>query len=608
MQRWVGAFLGLLILLICGCTPLPAPVGTPTTNPYPMGQTSLVVPEAAKLTPVTIKLTVNEVAVASCPANLYVTPAPSQAVLICTQVTPTGVASVTATPSRTSTVSRTGTALPTTTATPILASTTPSPTASPISTLPASATPTPTNPAAPSVTVTVVLPTPTLVGGHANSNQMGLWVPTAFDTCPSYPAGVTTDAQKISYIEGIHDSYKVVGPDGLWYPTWHPPVDPATGCKFGHEHGDDPALARIYAQVQNHYAFTNLDGTKDLTHAGVPFGYVNVQMDTWTMANGGAMIPMRHEDHVGHKVATANDFPIGLDRGPGTAQFYYAGVTCSYIIEQHQGTHSKDAFENNLHEVEYNALCSDGHGENVDTMGEFGAPGQFSRICDAEGDRTTMISTGFSYSDPNYPADTQNGKRFITDRECETTGFLVPTGSFSANAYEAWPVAVSVMKPNGTPLLDGLNLLFDVEDSIRYYYPGHIDPVSGLVDNLGHVQDLCYENLNGRMARGGQCDTSTNFGQIKGITWDDPRAGFRGLSRGVYYKPGISHNAGGATIWYTDPFGKNAQTTLCAGCLPQFISADSTSYSALAGAGVEESANVLNEFHSDGGGSVHAPN
>lgn len=38
----------------------------------------------------------------------------------------------------------------------------------------------------------------------------------------------------------VNDRYAAQGPDGLWYPTWHPPTDPQFGCHFGFEEGDDP--------------------------------------------------------------------------------------------------------------------------------------------------------------------------------------------------------------------------------------------------------------------------------------------------------------------------------------------------------------------------------
>ncbi len=39
-----------------------------------------------------------------------------------------------------------------------------------------------------------------------------------------------------------HDSYKALGPDGVYYPTWHPQIDPYFGCFYDHEHGSNPAF------------------------------------------------------------------------------------------------------------------------------------------------------------------------------------------------------------------------------------------------------------------------------------------------------------------------------------------------------------------------------
>jgi hypothetical protein len=429
-------------------------------------------------------------------------------------------------------------------------------------------------------------------GATGNSAAFGIWNPTSIDTCT----------------KADHDSFYVVGPDRLRYPTWHPPVfkrADGTTCAFGHEHGQDPRTAAEWVITQRHYAPVNANGSLDLSHAGIPFGYVNQQMDNWEAGTGNTAMTMRHEDHVGHKVAIANNFQIGMDKGPGTAQFFYPGVTCNYIIEYHQGTHSKDAFENNLHQILYNADCSDGHGVHLDVMGKFGKVGQLTRICDGAGDRSTIIITGTDYASSSFPGTAADGARLITDRNCVVNYFLVPSGSFSSNPYEAWPVNLSITQANGNAVVDGLNLLFDVEDSIRYYWPAHAsDGVT--VDNLGHMQDLCYENLNGRTFRGGLCDNSTNFGKIQGIAWNDPRAGFRDLNRGVYFKPSVTHNAGGSTVWYTDPFGGNAQTTRFPGSIKQLVTADSTNYAAKAGA--FESANVINMLHGDGGRTVHAPN
>jgi hypothetical protein len=401
--------------------------------------------------------------------------------------------------------------------------------------------------------------------------------------------------------EAEHDGFYVVGPDGLRYPTWHPPVmtrADGTQCTFGHEHGDDPRSTAEWTIAQRHYAHQLPDGSLDLAHAGIPFGYMNQQMDNWEAATGANM-PMRHEDHVGHKVATGQNLGVGLNKVDGTQQFFYPGVTCNYIIEYHQGVYSKDAFENNLHEILFNGDCSDGHGVHLDTMGEFGKVGQLTRSCDSAGDRSTIINTGTDYASASFPGD-PTGFRLIVDRSCVETGLLVRQGQFSQAPYEAWVTDIGITKPGGAPVVDGLDLTFDVEDSIRYYWPGHAsDGIT--VDNLGHFQDLCTENAIGLAFRGGACDAGSRTAE-----WNDPRAGFRGLNRGVYFKPGQTHNAGGSQLWYTDPFGQQAATSPFPGSILQQVSLDSTSYGPNANA--DETGTVLNVNHSDGGQTVHAPN
>ena len=95
------------------------------------------------------------------------------------------------------------------------------------------------------------------------SVAMATWVPGAGDNCT---------------VE-IHNQNATVGPDGKLYPTWHPPVDPETGCNFGHEHGRDPSGSDLYADLD-----------------GLPFGYANEVRAIEDPANP------RDEDHVGHKV------------------------------------------------------------------------------------------------------------------------------------------------------------------------------------------------------------------------------------------------------------------------------------------------------------------
>ncbi|MGH8623330.1 MAG: hypothetical protein ACRET3_14445, partial [Burkholderiales bacterium] len=103
-----------------------------------------------------------------------------------------------------------------------------------------------------------------------NARAYGIWTPGPNDTCTPE----------------VHNRYSVVGPDRKLYPTWHPPVDPVTGCSFGHEHGRDPRGSNLHRTVGD-----------------IPFGLANEALITWDSAN------QRNEDHVGHKIEWENDFP-----------------------------------------------------------------------------------------------------------------------------------------------------------------------------------------------------------------------------------------------------------------------------------------------------------
>ncbi len=46
----------------------------------------------------------------------------------------------------------------------------------------------------------------------------------------------------------VHDQHKTLAPDGNYYKTWHPQIDPTYGCVFGHEHGSDPRKFIGFAQ------------------------------------------------------------------------------------------------------------------------------------------------------------------------------------------------------------------------------------------------------------------------------------------------------------------------------------------------------------------------
>jgi hypothetical protein len=161
---------------------------------------------------------------------------------------------------------------------------TPNPTSSPTSTQ--SVTPTP------STTPAMIMSPPPSSTINENATSFGIWTPTKWDTC-------TKDE---------HGSFFIIGPDGKRYPTWHPPTtkrSDGTVCTFGHEHGRDPHLSKIWPKIQEFFAHdANHDGvisSAEKTVSGLPFGYVNGKLTEFNIANGQPLLH-RHEDHVGHKV------------------------------------------------------------------------------------------------------------------------------------------------------------------------------------------------------------------------------------------------------------------------------------------------------------------
>jgi hypothetical protein len=443
---------------------------------------------------------------------------------------------------------------------------------------------------------------------NGNSMAMGLWNPNPkYDNC--YNANGSINAEATSRIKQLHASFSVVGPDGKLYPTWHPPVvtDPTTGasCRFGHEHGKDPSNFPNYNEIKEFYAYNG-----DVANSGIPFGYVNDQLDIWTAANNSP-ISMRHEDHVGNKIEWEVNVPVSMSNPNNIGVKTPTGVNCNYLSAVHQGTSTHDAFQNNLHGVFYMAKCSDGQNLKLNKLVKFGQAGQFTRVCDAVGDRTTVINTGFSYSNPAYPGTPRDGLRNITDRSCVIDHFLVPNGKWSMNFYEAWPGNMNITGKQGQELVRGVDLLFDVENAVRYYSPGKTHPEladGSKYSDAAFSMELCYEVLpNGNRARGGECEAATKSGTIKDITWDDPRSGFKGTNRGLYFKPGDVKNSAGPLVWYTDPFGENASTTPFPGSIKQIIGQRDINYGQKYGGGntftVPE---VINRSYDNP--TVHAPN
>ncbi|MDH3206774.1 MAG: hypothetical protein OEO79_09180 [Gemmatimonadota bacterium] len=337
----------------------------------------------------------------------------------------------------------------------------------------------------------------------------GVWAPGPQDTCSAE----------------IHDSYAALGPDGLRYPTWHPAVDPATGCTFGHEHGRDPSGSDVYGLV-----------------GPIPFGYANQHLEA-----GGFGAP-RNEDHVGHKVEWENDMLMRIDDGGGAA----LAIECDLLVKMHQGTHSPDAFANNMHEVAYHVRCSDRTGFSITVLTPIGTAGELVASCDR--DRHIPIGT------PNPPISPDGGgKRAIPDASCVQEQILNPADGrprFDSALRESWEISVS-LRTTGNRSLASFNPYFQVMDPSRFFDPN----ASGTV---GRPIDLCYRP-------GVQGEDRCEGLPLDTLSWDDPASPFKGVRRFVDVNSNRIRNAEGPSVWYTDSLGKNGRTEPFPGSIRQWI-------------------------------------
>lgn len=272
--------------------------------------------------------------------------------------------------------------------------------------------------------------------------------------------GARDDNDALAYVTQAHKRFRVQGPDGKWYPTWHKPVESYTEngrtitCAFGHEHGRDPKGSELWRtkQIQNYFYFdANRNGQMDSAEeavSGLPFGYVNEQLVAYNASRGSSV--MRHEDHVGHKVEYANgegDIATHQSNNLLTGGVFVGrlgngvmakdtGVRCYYLAKPHQGVSSNDAFTNSIHEVFYFADCRHSNAAynqkiSIATIEAFGTPGGFTSfqpMCDVErrSSPQDFIFLGPDSMRTEFPSG--DGDREIITRDCIERGFLVEAG------------------------------------------------------------------------------------------------------------------------------------------------------------------------------------
>lgn len=374
------------------------------------------------------------------------------------------------------------------------------------------------------------------------------WAPSSFDTCP----------------KSLHDRFVVIGPDGLKYPTWHPPTvtDPETGvrCSFGHEHGRDPRGSDLYAWVKDHFS---APGREEF--AGIPFGLASQALETWSESRS---VPRRREDNPGYKIDFRNDIRLYARNGAEL------GVSCDLLVRYHQGSHSADATSNNVHETLFAYRCDDGTELISNAFTRYGNAGEYNRACEPE----RVVPT----TDNGYPDGV--GGRLIPDRACMETHFLVAPGR-STSAFVLWEQWFAQNRLHTGPDPDAGETVarfytrFDIFDPSRYADPDpSVVPGPGYSTRIGRPLDLCWEALPGlrQVDRGyAPCAAATAGWTIPGEqrpAYDDPSTPFRGAEREMRFRGATVSNANGPDAWYTDPYGGNASTSPFPGAICQLVS------------------------------------
>jgi len=314
----------------------------------------------------------------------------------------------------------------------------------------------------------------------------------------------------------------------------------------------------------------------------IPFGYANQILDIYDPTTP------RHEDHVGHKVEWENDMEMKFGDAVATSLF---SVTCDFLTKMHQGSHSKDAFTNNLHELSYHIRCSDGTEMHVTIMTTIGTPGEFVASCDR--DRHVTVGAAVPASSP-----AGGGKRAIPDRACVEQHILVRAGeesNFGSGLRESWEISQSIRTENGRRLAS-FNPYFQVLFPSRYY-----DPTQP--DGVGRSIDLCYEiEANGDLARAEECEESTAGYTIPDLLYSDSRSLFNGVRRFVDINSNTITNEDGPDTWYTDPFGKNGRAEPFAGSIKQTIAVMNNDR------GIRISGPAIGRDRNYGGTGTHSPN
>ncbi|MFD5600103.1 hypothetical protein ACFWHR_08600 [Leucobacter sp. NPDC058333] len=414
-----------------------------------------------------------------------------------------------------------------------------------------------------SLKLTKPAPEPDPERGFSKAYVERNWAPTEYDTCPAE----------------LHASFRVLGPDGKYYPTWHPAqaTDPETGtiCTFGHEHGADPATSNISDWVAQWYAPHDLIAGEP---KGLPFGYTSEELDNYVHEHGD--MSMRHEDNGGHKIFVANGVKM-LDANrnwlklPDGVQ-----LTCDFLIKQHQGSWSPDATSNNAHEILYAAKCNDGTEIITSMLSRFGNANEMYSTCATDTPISTVGST--------LPAG-DGGKRIIPTQEC------LAANATDWSLYELWEGENAVTSSDGIELAR-FDPWFGIRNPSRIY---DARTSTATVNGISRPLDLAW------LATGAPTDYLwSGLAAQERFDYRDPRSPFDGAQRDFYLADlQLADPETDGDVVYSDPYGGNAQAMPTVGSVPQLIHPGSV-------LGTVELARQKFDAKADFGArnGVHAPN
>ena len=358
----------------------------------------------------------------------------------------------------------------------------------------------------------------------------------------------------------VHDRYWVRDAAGVSHPTWHPPVDPVTGCRFAHEHGDDPRLSPIYAFAQ-----------------GVPFG----------MTHGDASGVRRHEDHVGHKVVVQTNWGL-VDgnpqngRQPDSDPIRRTGIQCDWLSKLHQGSWSRDALANNAHEYFLNLRCTDGVELRLKQLVTFGPPELVTNLCNGPVVGQAEALTRFTQTSEAFPSGVTANSGVPVTRALDGKREFVCLDNlvWKNQLEELWKSDGVIELPAGGFI--NFSPYYVVRNPARYI--DHRWAAQNAADAYVSSIDVCFDdNPSYRGQPFGFCSSvPASFGQLSSTARQrDSRNPMNGTARVIHPKNIVVYSAneeGGANkiLFCTDRLGRNARipgTGSCsAGEIEQLVS------------------------------------